>query len=88
MLTGLQEIRDAKYFFSAGGAMQTGWQKVGNDWYYFEAGGAAACGKWIGNYYLTESGVMAVNQWVDDHKYYVGPNGVWIPGYTENAAVS
>ena len=88
MLTGLQEIRGAKYFFSAGGAMQTGWQKVGNDWYYFEAGGAAACGKWIGNYYLTESGVMAVNQWVDDHKYYVGPNGVWIPGYTENAAVS
>ena len=88
MLAGLQEIRGAKYFFSAGGAMQTGWQKAGNDWYYFEAGGAAACGKWIGNYYLTESGVMAVNQWVDDHKYYVGPNGVWIPGYTENAAVS
>ncbi len=87
MATGLKEVNGKTYFFSAGGAMQTGWQKAGNDWYYFEAGGAAACGKWVGNFYLTESGVMAVNQWVDNHKYYVGPNGKWIPGYTENASV-
>ena len=87
MATGLKKVNGKTYFFSAGGAMQTGWQKAGNDWYYFEAGGAAACGKWVGNFYLTESGVMAVNQWVDNHKYYVGPNGKWIPGYTENASV-
>jgi glucan-binding YG repeat protein len=39
-------------------------------------------GRWVGNYYLTESGVMATNQWIDG-KYYVGPDGLWIPGYTE-----
>ena len=88
MQTGLQTINNKKYYFAAGGAMQTGWQKAGDDWYYFEAGGAAACSKWIGNYYMTESGVMAVNQWVDNHKYYVGSDGRWIPGYTETISVN
>ncbi len=88
MQTGLQTINNKKYYFAAGGAMQTGWQKDGDDWYYFEAGGAAACSKWIGNYYMTESGVMAINQWVDNHRYYVGSDGRWIPGYTETIAVN
>ena len=58
MLTGLQEIEQSKYYFDASGAMKTGWQQVGDDWYYFESGGAAARSKWVGNYYMKESGVM------------------------------
>ena len=67
--------------------MKTGWQQVGDDWYYFEASGAAARSKWVGDYYMTESGVMATNTWIDG-KYYVGPDGKWIPNYTESTAVN
>ena len=83
MLTGLQEIGGKIYFFKDSGAMVTGWQQVGDDWYYFESGGAAACSKWVGNYYMLNSGVMATNQWVDNGKYYVGADGLWIPDYKE-----
>ena len=88
MLTGLQEIEQSKYYFDASGAMKTGWQQVGDDWYYFESGGAAARSKWVGNYYMKESGVMARNEWVDGERYYVGDDGLWIPGYTESIAVN
>ena len=37
---------------------------------------------------MKENGVMAVNEWVDNHKYYVGGDGRWIPGYTETIAVN
>ena len=43
--------------------------------------------KWVGDYYMTESGVMATNTWIDG-KYYVGPDGKWIPNYTESTAVN
>ena len=88
MQTGLQKIGNKYYFFDTSGAMKTGWHKVGEAWYYFESGGAAACSKWVGNYYMKENGVMAVNEWVDNHKYYVGGDGRWIPGYTETIAVN
>ena len=84
----MQKIGNKYYFFDTSGAMKTGWQKVGEAWYYFESGGAAACSKWVGNYYMKENGVMAVNEWVDNHKYYVGGDGRWIPGYTETIAVN
>ena len=83
MLTGLQEIDGKIYFFKDSGAMVTGWQQVGDDWYYFESGGAAACSKWVGNYYMLDNGVMATNQWVDNGRYYVGADGLWIPDYKE-----
>ena len=83
MVTGLQEIGGKIYFFKDGGAMATGWQQVGNDWYCFESGGAAACSKWVGNYYMLDSGMMATNQWVDNGRYYVGADGLWIPDYKE-----
>ena len=82
MLTGLQEIRGAKYFFSAGGAMQTGWQKIDNQWYFFHGKdeGRMATG-WVkgGNtwYYLRNNGTMVSNGWyaVDGVWYYFGSTG-------------
>ena len=38
-----------------------------------------AASKWVGDYYLTESGVMAEDTWIGE--FYVGPDGKWIPGY-------
>ena len=84
MQTGLQEIGGKIYFFKDSGAMVTGWQQIGDDWYYFESSGAAACSKWVGNYYMDETGVMVTNDWVDNHRYYVGADGLWIPGYVES----
>lgn len=37
-----------------------------------------------GHYYLTASGAMAMNQWIDD--YYVGSDGAWIPGYSSGGS--
>ena len=33
--------------------------------------------QWQGNYYLKSDGKMAVNEWVDGGRYYVGADGVW-----------
>ena len=36
--------------------------------------------QWIsGVYYVKSDGRMAVSQWVDNSRYYVGADGVWIP---------
>lgn len=32
-------------------------------------------GTWVGNYYVTSSGAMAVSTWVG--KYHVNASGVW-----------
>ena len=62
--------------------MATGWQKIGEDYYYFTSGGKKVTGKWVGNYYLIEDGVMATKQWVDQGRYYVDESGKWVPGMT------
>ena len=54
-----------------------GWVKEGNAWYYFE-NGSVARNKWIGStYWVGADGKMATSAWVDNGRYYVGPNGVW-----------
>ena len=38
--------------------------------------------KWIsGTYYVKADGTMAISEWVDAGKYYVGADGKWIKGY-------
>ena len=38
--------------------------------------------KWIsGKYYVKDDGTMAISEWVDAGKYYVGADGKWIKGY-------
>ena len=55
-----------------------GWVKEGNTWYYFE-NGTLARNKWIGStYWVGEDGKMATSSWVDNGRYYVGPNGAWV----------
>ena len=33
---------------------------------------------WIGNYYLKSDETMAVSEWVQDGKYCVDENGLWV----------
>ena len=55
-----------------------GWVKEGNTWYYFE-NGTVARNKWIGStYWVGADGKMATSSWVDNGRYYVGANGVWV----------
>ena len=55
-----------------------GWVKEGNAWYYFE-NGALARNKWISStYWVGADGKMATSAWVDNGRYYVGENGVWV----------
>ena len=54
-----------------------GWIKEGSAWYYYESG-ALARNKWVGNYWLGTDGKMATSSWVDNDRYYVDGNGVWV----------
>ena len=56
---------------------KNGWVKEGNTWYYYE-NGTLARNKWAGNYWLGADGKMATNAWVDNGRYYVDGNGVWV----------
>lgn len=67
------------YYFRANGAMAVGWTQIEGKWYYFNSYGNKVKNCWIGNYYMKEDGSMAVNEWVDGDRYYVGNNGVWVP---------
>lgn len=86
MQTGWLQLGNTWYYLNSNGAMQTGWQKIGRDWYYLNASGDMRTG-WLqsGNvwYYLKSNGAMATNEWVDGGVYYVGANGIYIPGKTQ-----
>ena len=57
---------------------KNGWIKEGSAWYYYE-NGALARNKWIsGKYWLGADGKMATSSWVDNGRYYVDGNGVWV----------
>ena len=73
-----EKIDGKWYYFDASGWMVTGWQKVGDNWYYLYDDGVMASDTWVGNYYLKSDGTMAVSEWVQDGKYYVDENGLWV----------
>ena len=54
-----------------------GWVKENNAWFYYE-NGTLVKNKWAGNYWLGSDGKMATSAWVDNGRYYVGPNGAWV----------
>ena len=69
------------YYVGKDGIMQTGWQQINKKWYCFDASGVMQTSKWISNtYYVKADGTMAVSEWVDGGKYYVGADGKWIKG--------
>ena len=53
-----------------------GWAKEGTAWYYYHQGQIVK-NAWVGSYWLGSDGKMATSAWVDNGRYYVGPNGVW-----------
>lgn len=81
-----QWIDNDKYYVDESGRWipeaakgKEGWIKNdAGDWQYF-FNGIPIKSKWIDHYYLLADGKMAINQWVDNYKYYVDLNGVWIP---------
>lgn len=80
-----------RYYFDADGIMATGWFCVGTrkepdgkvykNWYYATPGGKIVSGwRKIGgkSYYFYLDGRMAVNAIVDDGRYFVDANGVYV----------
>ena len=55
-----------------------GWVKSGNTWYFYNQNGTLARNTWAGEYWLGADGKMATNSWVDNGRYYVDGNGVWV----------
>ena len=64
-----------------------GWVKTGNAWYFYNQNGTLARNAWAGNYWLGADGRMVTNAWVDDGRYYVGSNGLWVKGAHRQAEV-
>ena len=56
-----------------------GWVKEGSSWYCFNQG-IMVRNAWQGNYWLGSDGRMATSSWVDNDRYYVGSDGVWVKG--------
>ena len=57
-----------------------GWVQSGASWYYLDSNGRVVRNAWIGNYWLGTDGRMATSSWVDNGRYYVGSNGLWVQG--------
>ena len=87
MQTGWQKLNETWYYFKADGKMAVNsWQKVGGKWYYMDKNGVMQKSKWIsGIYYVKDDGSMAVSEWVDQDRYYVDANGVWVKGKTKES---
>ncbi|MBQ3545138.1 MAG: N-acetylmuramoyl-L-alanine amidase family protein [Lachnospiraceae bacterium] len=71
---------DGKWYYLVSGMVQKSkWVSIEGDWYYFDANGIMQTSRWVNNkYYVKEDGKMAVSEWVDGGKYYVGADGVWV----------
>ncbi|MDO5709165.1 MAG: MBG domain-containing protein, partial [Coriobacteriales bacterium] len=82
MVKGWKTVDSARYYFDGSGYMVTGWKQISGKYYYFASSGAMVKSKWQGNYYLKANGTMAMDEWVDGGKYYVGPDGAWVKGQT------
>ena len=81
-------VDNGRYYVDANGAWvkevrhpeekKQGWIKESNAWYYYNTDGTLARNKWAGNYWLGADGRMMTNAWVDNGRYYVDANGVWV----------
>ena len=54
-----------------------GWVQSGGAWYFYHQGKIVR-NAWVGSYWLGSDGKMATSAWVDNGRYYVGANGVWV----------
>ena len=83
-------VDNNRYYVGADGAWiknysnKSGWQKESGSWYYYK-NGSVVRNAWAGNYWLGADGRMATNSWVDNNRYYVGADGVWIKNYSNKS---
>ena len=80
-------VDNGRYYVGSNGAWvkdakkpevkKQGWVKNGSVWNYYYQGNIVK-NAWIGSYWLDADGKMATNAWVDNGRYYVGSNGVWV----------
>ena len=54
-----------------------GWAQTNGAWYFYHQGQIVR-NAWVGSYWLGTDGKMATSSWVDNGRYYVGANGVWV----------
>lgn len=82
MQNGWLNMGNVVYYLNIDGSMQIGWKLLDNAWYYFKLSGEMSKECWIqGIYYVKNDGRMATSEWVDNERYYVDENGVWILNY-------
>ena len=71
-------------------AKKTGWIQSGSTWYHYNSQGQLERNAWVGDYWVGADGRMVTNSWVDNNKYYVGADGLWVkdaqrPGWTQKS---
>ena len=70
-------VDDGRYYVGSNGVY------VINQWigdYYLNGAGLVAKNAWVGNYWCGNDGKYVRSLWVDNNQYYVGANGVYVPG--------
>ena len=81
-------VDNGRYYVDANGAwvkgaqkpavaQKQGWVQNGGAWYFYHQGKIVR-NAWVGSYWLGADGKMATSAWVDNGRYYVGENGVWV----------
>ena len=70
-------VDNGKYYVGSNGVYVTN-QWVGD--YYLNGAGLVTKNAWVGNYWCGEDGKYVKSGWVDNNKYYVGANGIYVPG--------
>ena len=81
-------VDNGRYYVDANGAwvkgaqkpavaQKQGWVQNGGAWYFYHQGQIVR-NAWVGSYWLGADGKMAASAWVDNGRYYVGANGVWV----------
>ncbi|MDD6636868.1 MAG: hypothetical protein PUE62_06645, partial [Coriobacteriaceae bacterium] len=83
LATGVRTINGSTYGFNKYGHMYTGKHVINGKTYHFGSDGAARNGRWVssgGNWYWIyySTGKKAKNRMVDNGKYYVDKNGVYV----------
>lgn len=80
-------VNNNKYYVGSNGVWKSGWAKISGKWYFFANTGKVK-NKWVGNYWLGKDGVMATSAWVDNGRYYVNSNGVWVPNAKKSSSTT
>jgi glucan-binding YG repeat protein len=70
-------VDDGRYYVGPNGVYVTN-QWIGD--YYLNGAGLVTKNAWVGNYWCGSDGKYVKSSWVDNNQYYVGANGVYVPG--------